>query len=152
MHASSSCLFFTDDEGRVLQLRSSVPEHSQLWQWPGGNTDEENESPFETAVRECREETGITFTGRPKVLAVFWKPTGTWPVAKLDFVFDGGHLTTNDIDRIQLDPDEHDEVAVKSLDEWAKVMDTRSWERLAAVHHSQQTGTAAYVELRPDAL
>lgn len=111
-----------------------------------------NESPFDTAVRECREETGIIFTGRPKVLAVFWQPVGKWPVAKLGFTFDGGQLTADALDRIQLDPDEHDEFAVKPLDEWAKIMETRDWERLAAVHHAQRTGTTAYLEARIDAL
>ncbi|MFI1972618.1 NUDIX domain-containing protein [Streptomyces cinnamoneus] len=152
MHVSFGCMFFTDAAGRVLQLRSSRPEHGQVWQWPGGNTDEVNESPFDTAVRECREETGIIFTGRPKVLAVFWQPVGKWPVAKLGFTFDGGQLTADALDRIQLDPDEHDEFAVKPLDEWAKIMETRDWERLAAVHHAQRTGTTAYLEARIDAL
>ncbi|GAA0392858.1 hypothetical protein GCM10010357_12030 [Streptomyces luteireticuli] len=152
MHSSYGCMFFTDTKGRVLQLRSSVQQHSQLWQWPGGNTDNEGESPFETAVRECREETGIIVTGPPKVLGVFWQPAGTWPVAKLGFAFDGGQLTADELDRIVLDPDEHDEFAVRSVDEWAKVMDTRWWERLAAVHRAWQSGATAYLEMRSDVL
>ncbi|GHG80462.1 NUDIX domain-containing protein [Streptomyces griseocarneus] len=152
MHAAFSCMFFTDTEGRVLQLRSCVKQHTQVWQWPGGNTDNENEAPFETAVRECREETGIIFTGQPKVLAVFWQSVGHWPVAKLGLAFDGGQLTADELDRIVLDPDEHDEFAVRSVDEWAKAMDTRWWERLAAVHRAQQSGATAYLEMRSDAL
>ncbi|MGW1196607.1 NUDIX domain-containing protein [Streptomyces sp. NPDC002536] len=150
MHASFGCMFFTDTAGRVLQLRSCVTQHAQVWQWPGGNTDNENESPFDTAVRECREETGIIFTGQPKLLAVFWQSVGQWPVAKLGFAFDGGQLTADELDRIALDPDEHDAFAVRSVDEWAKVMDTRWWERLAAVHRAQQAGATAYLEMRSD--
>lgn len=31
MHVSFGCMFFTDAAGRVLQLRSSRPEHGQVW-------------------------------------------------------------------------------------------------------------------------
>jgi 8-oxo-dGTP diphosphatase len=53
------CLFFTDTVGRPLQLRSAI--HGG-WQWPGGDMDPD-ETPWETAVRECEEETGIVFAG-----------------------------------------------------------------------------------------
>ncbi|GHG75016.1 hypothetical protein GCM10018779_52180 [Streptomyces griseocarneus] len=71
MHAQYACSFFTDTENRPLQLRCSVPAALGARQWPGGNTDTEGESPFETAVRECWEETGIRFTGEPRLPAMF---------------------------------------------------------------------------------
>ncbi|GAA0348750.1 NUDIX domain-containing protein [Streptomyces blastmyceticus] len=150
MHAAYACLFFTDTEGRPLQLHSSLAQHSGRWQWPGGNTDAEGESPFETAVRECREETGIVFTGRPRMLAVFWHSPGQWPVAKIGFAFDGGRLTAEDIARITLDPDEHDGFAVRSMAEWAETLDKRTWERLVAVNDARRQRTVAYLEVRPD--
>lgn len=144
------CIFFTDAAGRVLQLRSSVPQHPGVWQWPGGNTDAV-ESPFETAVRECYEETAIRFTGPPKLLAVHWiPPSAAWPALKAGFVFDGGQLADEEIARIRLDPDEHDAFSVRSLEEWAQVMDPRGWRRLTAVHRARATGTVAYVEMKPD--
>ncbi|MGW1074472.1 NUDIX domain-containing protein [Streptomyces sp. NPDC002537] len=140
------CLYFTDGSGRPLQLRSSV---HQGWQWPGGDMDP-GESPWETAVRECREETGIVFTGRPRLLATVFMPIGHWPVAKVGFVFDGGELADDDIGRITLDPSEHSTFEVRAMDEWAKVLDTRTWERLAAVDRARRTGRPAYLEIRPD--
>lgn len=146
------CLFFTDTGGRVLQLRSSVKQHAQIWQWPGGNTDAE-ESPFETAVRECHEETGMTFSGPPKLLAVHWiPPSPAWPALKTGFVFDGGHLTAEEIAGIRLDPDEHDRFEIRSLGEWAESMAPPRWERMVAVHRARTTGTVEYRELRPDVL
>ncbi|WP_338933123.1 NUDIX hydrolase [Streptomyces netropsis] len=146
------CLFFTDTDGRVPQLRSSVQQHPGIWQWPGGNTDQD-ESPFDTAVRECREETGIQFGGAPKLLAVHWmSPSDAWPALKTGFVFDGGELTQEEIFRIRLDPGEHDLYSVRSLERWAEVMETQGWQRLAAVHDARRTGTVAYIEMRPDAI
>ncbi|MFF4948400.1 NUDIX domain-containing protein [Streptomyces chattanoogensis] len=148
MHAQYACVFFTDTEDRPLQLRSSVPATRGTWQWPGGNTDIEGESPFETAVRECREETGIAFTGPPRLLAMFWTPPAEWPVAKVGFCFDGGRLSDDVLERITLDPDEHDQLAVRSMTEWAKALTAREWERLAAVMGARNSGLPVYLELR----
>ncbi|MEV4744680.1 NUDIX hydrolase [Streptomyces sp. NPDC049555] len=149
MHAQYACFFFTDTDDRPLQLRCSVPATRGVWQWPGGNTDIEGESPFETAVRECKEETGIEFAGQPQLLAVFWSRPGEWPVAKVGFCFDGGRLTAQEISRIRLDPDEHDLYAVRSMSEWAQTMGTKEYQRLAAVQRARETGAPAYLELAP---
>ncbi|MCC3769654.1 NUDIX domain-containing protein [Streptomyces sp. UNOC14_S4] len=140
------CLFFTDTAGRPLQLLSSV--HGG-WQWPGGDMDP-GESPWETAVRECREETGLVFTGPPRLLATEFMPVGQWPVTKVGFVFDGGELTDEELARITLDPEEHSSFEVRTMDEWAQVLDTRAWERLAAVNRARRTGCPVYREMRRD--
>ncbi|WP_171166648.1 NUDIX domain-containing protein [Streptomyces sp. I05A-00742] len=142
-----AALFFTDTEDRPLQLRSSVKQG--LWQFPGGDMDP-GESPFGTAVRECREETGIVFTGRPHLLAVDFALPGLWPVAKTGFVFDGGRLTPDALARIVLDPGEHDAWEVRPMTGWARIMDTRTWHRLAAVNRARRTRTTAYLESSPD--
>ncbi|MFI9310740.1 NUDIX domain-containing protein [Streptomyces triculaminicus] len=138
------CLFFTDSEGRPLQLRSSVDPG--LWQFPGGNTDP-GETPWQTAVRETREETGIVFTGRPRLLAThFLPPGGVWTLSKVGFVFDGGTLTDEALSRIVLDPAEHCEWQVRSMEGWAPALGTATWERLAAVNAARATGVPAYLE------
>jgi 8-oxo-dGTP diphosphatase len=46
-------------EGRVLMVRRRVKEGELSWQFPAGEI-EPGESPEEAAVRETREETGLT--------------------------------------------------------------------------------------------
>ncbi|MFE0422329.1 NUDIX hydrolase [Streptomyces sp. NPDC058953] len=49
---------------RVLLVRRRLPEGPLLWQFPGGKA-EPGESPGATAVREAREETGLTVVPGP---------------------------------------------------------------------------------------
>jgi mutator protein MutT len=46
-------------DGRVLMVRRRIKEGELSWQFPGGEV-ETGESPDEAAVRESREETGLT--------------------------------------------------------------------------------------------
>ncbi|MEU9305562.1 NUDIX hydrolase [Streptomyces sp. NPDC048269] len=88
-------VFFTDEDDRPVQLRTTYSS-THPWQWPGGVADP-GERPWETAVRECREETGIVVPG----------------------VFDGGRLTRGQLARVVLDPDEHDEVRALTVAQWS---------------------------------
>ncbi|MGW2202339.1 NUDIX hydrolase [Streptomyces sp. NPDC001774] len=54
-------VFFTDEHDHPVHLRA-VYTAAHPWQWPGGVT-EHGERPWETAVRECEEETGLVVPG-----------------------------------------------------------------------------------------
>lgn len=137
------CLFFTDEHHRPLQLLSVYG--AREWQFPGGNTDL-GETPWETALRECREETGLTFTGPQRLLAThFHGPDETWPLAKAGFVFDGGTLSDAQIDAIVLDPEEHSEVRVLPLAGWREVMPAHRYRQLVATHAARRSGVAAFL-------
>ncbi|WP_329142477.1 NUDIX hydrolase [Streptomyces sp. NBC_01456] len=138
------CLFVTDEAYHPLQLRAA--RNPDLWQWPGGNMDP-GETPWQCALRECLEETGLSLAVEPRLLAVhFLPPLGDWTTHKLGFVFDGGRLTRRQIDSIVLDPDEHTEVAVKSLDVWKQEMSAHSFARLQAVARARHTRSVCYLE------
>nr|WP_180218780.1 NUDIX hydrolase [Streptomyces albus] len=138
------CLYVTDEADRPLQLRSV--RNPAVWQWPGGNMDP-GETPWECAVRECEEETGLHVAGEPRLLAVhFLPPLGNWSTHKVGFVFDGGRLSRELIDSIVLDPEEHTEVAVRSVEEWRTVMPAFSFRLLAVTAQARRTGVAAYLE------
>ncbi|MER7758135.1 NUDIX domain-containing protein [Streptomyces sp. NPDC097619] len=143
---SYACLYFTDPEGRPVQLRAVYG--AERWQWPGGNMDP-GESPWQCAVRECAEETGIRFEGEPRLLAsVFLADRGrSWPANHIGFIFDGGVLTRERIAGIVLDPAEHDAVAVHSVEEWRRLMSPVTFARLEAVEAARRAGTASYLEL-----
>ncbi|MFI2645256.1 NUDIX domain-containing protein [Streptomyces sp. NPDC018610] len=140
-----ACVLFTDERDRPVQLRS-VYGATHPWHLPGGTMDP-GERPWQTAVRECREETGITVEGPPRLLAaVFGLPGEEWPYSTMGMVFDGGRLTGARIRGIVLDPEEHDEVRVLSLPRWRPLMPPRDFERLTAVMEARRTGVAAYFD------
>jgi protein-L-isoaspartate(D-aspartate) O-methyltransferase len=142
------CFFVTDESDHPVQLRSA--RNPALWQWPGGNMDP-GETPWGTAVRECREETGLTLDVEPRLLAVhFLPPLGDWTTHKIGFVFDGGRLTQGQITSIVLDPEEHSDVAVKPLDVWRQEQEPGSFRRLEAVSRARATGITCYLEHADD--
>ncbi|SBT88977.1 ADP-ribose pyrophosphatase YjhB, NUDIX family [Streptomyces sp. DI166] len=138
-------VFFTDERDQPVQLRSVYSVEVHPWQWPGG-TAEAGERPWETAVRECEEETGIVVPGPPRLLAaVFGLPGAQWPYATAGFVFDGGRLTERQIKGIRLDPGEHSEVLALPLAQWRPLMPERDFVRLEAAMEARRTGRAAYI-------
>ncbi|MFE5909402.1 NUDIX domain-containing protein [Streptomyces wedmorensis] len=140
----SGSLFFTDMDDRPVQLHA-VYSPAHPWQLPGG-TAEDGERPWETAVRETEEETGLLVSGPPRLLAaVFGLPGASWPLATVGFVFDGGRLTDRQIANFTLAPEEHDEVRVLPLDEWRALMPVRDFARLTAFAEARRSGVAAYV-------
>lgn len=90
-----------DETGRVLFLS---PTYKPFLEIPGGLT-EDDESPLAGCHREVREELGIDLpVGR--LLLVDWMPThGVWRDS-LQFIFDGGVLSAEQVARIQLAADE----------------------------------------------
>lgn len=139
-----ACFYVTDQDDRPLQLRSV--HGVQRWQWPGGNLDH-GETPWECAVRECEEETGLRLGVAPRLLAThFLPPLGEWSLNKVGFVFDGGRLEQERIDSIVLDPGEHSALAVRSLENWRSVMSASSYRRLEAVARARRTGSPCHLE------
>ncbi|MFD6532172.1 GNAT family N-acetyltransferase [Streptomyces sp. NPDC060184] len=139
-------LYFTDEDGHPLQLHA-VYSSSHPWQVPGGTMDP-GERPWGTAVRECREETGIVVAGPPRRLlaAVYGLPGAQWPYSTFGCVFDGGRLTRRQIEAIVLDPAEHDEVRVRPLEEWRDHMPDGDYRRLLAIDGARRSGETAYFD------
>jgi len=46
-------------EGKILMVQEGKKQSENLWNFPGGRF-EKHESVFDCAIRECKEETGIT--------------------------------------------------------------------------------------------
>ncbi|MFE7414567.1 NUDIX domain-containing protein [Streptomyces laurentii] len=140
-----ACLYFTDTHGRPLQLRATW--QPELWQWPGGNMDP-GETPWETAVRECREETGLVFEGRTRLLATHFTShrAEQWPANHIGFIFDGGELTDAQIAAVVLDPEEHTEYRLHTLAAWEREMNPASFRRLVEVDQARRTGATLYLE------
>jgi 8-oxo-dGTP pyrophosphatase MutT (NUDIX family) len=99
--ASAAALFFNHD-GEVLIVN---PTYKDYWNLPGGAVDiDQGESPYDAAVREVREELGITPPiGRLLVHAWLTVPDRG---AQVLYVFDGGVLDREDQGAIVLQENE----------------------------------------------
>ncbi|MDX3071144.1 NUDIX domain-containing protein [Streptomyces sp. MI02-7b] len=138
------CFLITDQEDRPVQLRSV--RNPANWQWPGGNMDP-GETPWECAVREGLEETGLEIARTPRLLGVrYLMPRPDWPAHKIGLIFDGGRLTPEQIAAIVLDPAEHDEVRVRSLEEWRDELTDAAFQHLAAAVQARRDGIPCYLE------
>lgn len=96
---AAGALFF-DDAGRVLMVE---PTYKDYWDIPGGYV-ETGESPLHAAVREVREELGIT-PPIGRLLAVDWAPNEA-EGDKVLYLFDGGQLSQEQLANVALQADE----------------------------------------------
>jgi 8-oxo-dGTP pyrophosphatase MutT (NUDIX family) len=96
----AAAALLVDDLGRVLLVK---PTYKDGWFLPGGVI-EEGESPLGACVRECEEELGLT-PSLDGLVCVDWGPPRGDVDAVNVFVF-AGSITTDEIGRIRLPPDE----------------------------------------------
>lgn len=144
-HTVYGCLYVRDERDRPVQLRSVYG--SRPWQFPGGNLDAQGEDPLQTARREAVEETGLDLgQGAPRLVLTHFLHAGPrLPLNKVGLVFDGGRLTADQLDRIRLDPAEHDMWAVHDLATWQKLMAPRAFACLDAIERARRGEGPAYL-------
>lgn len=82
-----------DGSGRVLLVE---PTYKDYWEVPGGCV-EADESPYDAAVREAKEELGLSITPR-RLLVVDWVPPRPDRTEGVIFVYDGG-IAGKDIEK-----------------------------------------------------
>jgi 8-oxo-dGTP pyrophosphatase MutT (NUDIX family) len=99
--ASSGALLH-DGEGRILVLK---PTYKSGWTVPGGQVEEDGESPWAACRREVAEETGISVDAGRLVCVDFLRPRPDRP-GGVRFLFDCGVVPSDRRDRIVLQADE----------------------------------------------
>ncbi len=139
-YMGSGALFF-DKEGRVLILK---PTYKEGWEIPGGNVDE-NESPWQTCVRECMEEIGIT-PKRQRLLSLDYFHNIDDRGDRIMFVFDGGELEDNEIAQIILQKSEIAEHRLVTVEEALGLLGEKLRRRLTASVQARANNTTAYLE------
>ncbi|MDX2819927.1 NUDIX hydrolase [Streptomyces ipomoeae] len=101
LNASAAALFF-DDDGNALIVNPTYKDH---WNLPGGGIEIHlGETPYDAAVREVREELGIT-PPIGRLLVTAWLALGS-KGAQVLYVFDGGVLSAEDQAAITLQESE----------------------------------------------
>jgi 8-oxo-dGTP diphosphatase len=128
-----------DDQGRILLVN---PNYKPDWDLPGGMA-EANEPPIEAARREVREELGLDVQ-IGSLLCVEWVPPhGPWDDT-LVFLFDGGVLPPDTIDRLTVTDDEISAFRLCTSDEARALLRPYVWSRTSAALGALTSGAALY--------
>ncbi|EFL09132.1 predicted protein [Streptomyces sp. AA4] len=130
-----------DESGRILFV---CPTYKPFLEIPGGLV-EDDESPLAACRREVREELGIDVTvGR--LLVVDWLPThGVWRDS-VQFVFDGGVLSRDQIGAIRLASDELSRFEFLALESAQSQLRPSKARRIALAHQAVSAGETVYGE------
>jgi ADP-ribose pyrophosphatase YjhB (NUDIX family) len=131
---------FTDEAGRILLVR---PTYKQHWDIPGGYV-EPGESPRAACIREIGEELGqpLPIGG---LLVVDWAPA-EGEGDKLLFVFEGGHVTPDQRERISFRDGELSEWRFVADDELDTYVPGRLSRRLRTAAEARGSSRPAYAE------
>ncbi|MFG3225165.1 NUDIX domain-containing protein [Kitasatospora sp. NPDC048194] len=136
---AAGVLFF-DGDNRVLLVK---PTYKPGWEIPGGYL-HAGETPSEGVAREVKEELGIT-PPIGRLLVVDWAPHPA-EGDKLLFVFDGGTLPADELNRIAVDQVEIDEYAFHAIDQVDTLLIPRLARRVRAAADSRSRGSTDYLE------
>jgi len=142
-------VLFHDGEGRILMVE---PVYKPTWDIPGGLANDD-ESPLAACRREVREEMKLDIEpGR--LLVVDWIPRhGVWRDG-LMFIYDGGSLTTDQLNAVSLQAEELSSYKFVTLEEAAGHVRPSLSRRLGAAVAALKSGMPAYLEFgrpAPDA-
>lgn len=137
---AAGCLFF-DEQGRVLLVK---PTYKPVWEIPGGIV-ELNESPKQCCQREVREEIGLE-RKIGDLLVVDYNSQNNEKTKSLMFIFDGGLLTSPEIESIQLRRDELSEFGFFTTKTLPIEMTTSLRKRVLVAWRETTKGKGIYTE------
>ncbi|MDG4794978.1 NUDIX hydrolase [Micromonospora sp. WMMD1082] len=136
-----SGVLFRDGDGRVLLVE---PVYKDYWELPGGAVDAD-ESPYDAAVRELKEELGLS-VAPGRLLVVDWVPPRTGRTEGVMFVYDGGILDSTRTAEIDLPADELRGWAWSTPAEAQQRLSPLLARRAAAAMEAVTDGITAYLE------
>ncbi len=113
---ASAGALIRNDSGQLLILK---PTYKSGWTVPGGQLEEDGETPWEGCRREVAEETGLTVRAGRLACVDFLRPR-TRRAGGLRFLFDCGALAPEAVATIVLQEEEISEFAFTDPDEAAE--------------------------------
>jgi 8-oxo-dGTP diphosphatase len=132
-------LLFLDDDGHVLIVE---PLHDARWEIPGG-TIEVGETPRGACTRWVREQLGLELPAG-RLLVVDWAKQAA--EEHVSFVFDGGTLTDDLLDAIELPAHELESWACMPEEELFVMVAPETTRRVAAALPARAAGETWYLE------
>jgi 8-oxo-dGTP pyrophosphatase MutT (NUDIX family) len=139
----SAKVVICDEDGRVLLVN---PTYKQYWDLPGGMA-EANESPIAAAVREVAEELGFTAQINGLLLVDWVDAHGPWDDL-LVFIFDGGTVGEEDVNRMSVTDEELSEFAFFPLEVAEMQLRPDLWLKLCRAVKAKRVGVVSYEEFR----
>lgn len=139
----AGCLLF-NAQGQVLLVR---PTYKPGWEIPGGVV-ELNESPLECCQRELAEELGLA-RALGGLLVVDYNHAAGEKTEALMFIFDGGVLTSVEIESIRLLAGELSEYRFFPPESLPPEMSPALRRRVLAAGRQARAGTGAYMQDEP---
>lgn len=136
-----AAVLFTDPAGRVLLVE---PTYKDYWEVPGGAVDA-NESPYDAAVRELKEELGLS-VAPGRLLLVDWVPPRPGRTEGVMFVFDGGGLSETQTAEIVVPSEELAGWAWCTLAEARECLSDLLARRVEAALRARSDRNTAYME------
>jgi 8-oxo-dGTP pyrophosphatase MutT (NUDIX family) len=136
-----AAVLFTDGEGRALLVE---PVYKDYWEIPGGCVDAD-ESPYDAAVRELKEELGMS-VAPGRLLVVDWVPPRPGRTEGVMFVYDGGVLDPARTAEIHLPPEELRSWAWCTTAEASQRLSDLLARRVAAGMRAINSGATLYLE------
>jgi 8-oxo-dGTP pyrophosphatase MutT (NUDIX family) len=140
-YMGAGVLFF-NDEGKVLIVKPQYKEGK--WEIPGGVVDQD-ESPKAAAIREVKEEIGLTISN-PRLICVHYRPVRGIKPDSVQFVFNGGTLSKEQISNIKLEAEEIAEYGFFREAEAVECLVDGVSERLLPCLDAIKNNTVAYLE------
>ena len=140
--ASAGAMIF-DRHGRLLVLK---PTYKSGWTVPGGQMEDDGETPWEACRREVREESGLVVESGRLVCVDFLRPRPAKP-GGIRFLFDCGALDDDTLAGIVVQADEISEYRLEELDRAFELLSGPLRRRVRA--GLEVTGTAYLEEGRP---
>jgi ADP-ribose pyrophosphatase YjhB (NUDIX family) len=130
-----------DNRDRILFV---VPTYKPFLDIPGGVA-EDNESPRAACERELTEELGLSLKIGP-LLIIDWIPThGVWSDS-LQMIYDGGTLSRDQIERIELDTEELGALQFLAINDALPQLRPSMARRMTAALAALQEGQTLYTE------
>lgn len=130
-----------DHQRRFLLVK---PTYRPDWLLPGGVV-EENESPYQAAMREVQEELGLTITVS-QLLCIEYQINQAKQRDNLQFVFLGGTLDARQIQTITLPPTEIIDYRFVTLADALQLLTQRGANRVQRALHAIKTKQTVYLE------
>lgn len=140
---SAGVLFF-NKEGKFLIVKPSY--ESQGWEIPGGFI-ELNESPITAVKREIKEELGLDIADPTLLCAEYHFNDPENRGDRIQFVFDGGFLTDEQVNNFVLSPEELKEFKFVTIEESMSLLGEKLHKRVPAAVQARNEKTIAYLEI-----
>jgi 8-oxo-dGTP pyrophosphatase MutT (NUDIX family) len=136
----AGCLFF-NEQGNFMLVK---PTYKSGWEIPGGGV-EQYESPKQCCKREIQEELGLE-RNIGELLVVDYNSETEEKTESLMFIFDGGTLTSTEIESVQLCDDELSEFRFFAAETLPNDMVTALRKRVLMAWQQKTKGSDVYLE------